>query len=337
MLGARTVSDEDASNWPAMADLALVTALLMTFFLIVQVAISAERTAIQLEVERNQKEVGEFVLNATNQASLTDSEDSQATEVLDGNLDEACTRHSSILTICIDGNLQRFRFSDRVLFDVAEAELKDEGRSILTVVGQQLLEHQDLFSRVSIEGHTDNVPIRSRQFDSNWELSSARATSVLRLLEGLEFPRHLLSATGYGEHQPLARGNTAAARSRNRRVELAVVYSSNAVLARLNNLGQDTAESAKPALPEIEAKSWTTQFISGPSLHSATEIRDELIALDQPAYIFRRAGGDHVLYAVRIGSFDERSEAETAISTLESLGYAGATVRVFESPEEGDE
>jgi chemotaxis protein MotB len=75
-----------------------------------------------------------------------------------------------------------------------------------------------------IEGHTDNVPIHTAEFDSNWELSSARATHIARLfLEMKAIPADRLSAAGYAEFHPLASNDTAEGRAENRRVDLVVL------------------------------------------------------------------------------------------------------------------
>ncbi|MDX1635830.1 MAG: OmpA family protein, partial [Marinobacter sp.] len=75
---------------------------------------------------------------------------------------------------------------------------------------------------VRVEGFTDDLPIRTASFPSNWELSAARAAAVVRVLimEGVEPER--LAAVGYGQYQPLARNDTAEGRSRNRRVVLLI-------------------------------------------------------------------------------------------------------------------
>ena len=75
-----------------------------------------------------------------------------------------------------------------------------------------------------VEGHTDNVPIHNSQFDSNWELSSARATRIARMLIPMNaVPAAQLSATGYAEYHPVADNATLEGRAENRRVDLVVV------------------------------------------------------------------------------------------------------------------
>ena len=71
-----------------------------------------------------------------------------------------------------------------------------------------------------VDGHTDTAPIATAQFRSNWELSSARAISVVRYLIGQGVPAERLAAAGFGEYQPIDAGTDVTARARNRRIEL---------------------------------------------------------------------------------------------------------------------
>jgi chemotaxis protein MotB len=75
-----------------------------------------------------------------------------------------------------------------------------------------------------VEGHTDNVPIHTQEFDSNWELSSARATRIARLfLDMKAMPPDRIAAAGYAEYHPVASNDTADGRAENRRVDLVVL------------------------------------------------------------------------------------------------------------------
>jgi chemotaxis protein MotB len=76
---------------------------------------------------------------------------------------------------------------------------------------------------IQVEGHTDNLPIATSQFPSNWELSSARAGSVVRFFIDHEVAPKRLSAAGYSEFHPVATNETAEGRSRNRRVTLMIL------------------------------------------------------------------------------------------------------------------
>ncbi len=71
-----------------------------------------------------------------------------------------------------------------------------------------------------IDGHTDTQPISTAEFRSNWELSAARAISVVKYLTAQGVPAERLAAAGFGEYQPIEAGNSTSARSRNRRIEL---------------------------------------------------------------------------------------------------------------------
>jgi len=119
----------------------------------------------------------------------------------------------------------RFVFQSEVLFDSGSAEINPAGRQELEKLGIALREleeeiPQDIAWVLRVDGHTDARPIQSARFPSNWELSSARAISVVRyLMEKGVSPSHLVAA-GFGEHQPLDPGSDETAMLRNRRIEL---------------------------------------------------------------------------------------------------------------------
>lgn len=110
--------------------------------------------------------------------------------------------------------------TDRVLFDLGEADLRPEGREIMDHLAPALV---NLPNRLSVEGHTDNLPITGR-YPSNWELSTARASTVLReLTEHHGIPLSRLQAAGYADQRPLAGNGTVDGRAVNRRVEIVVL------------------------------------------------------------------------------------------------------------------
>lgn len=113
------------------------------------------------------------------------------------------------------------RFLDTVLFDLGRAELKPEARSILDSVAELLT---DVPNHIRVEGHTDNLPINTYRYPSNWELSTNRATSVVRyLVDNHGFRPQHLSAAGYGEWRPLAPNNTPEHRAQNRQVDIVIL------------------------------------------------------------------------------------------------------------------
>ena len=119
----------------------------------------------------------------------------------------------------------RFVFQSEVLFETAEAEIGEEGKAQLANLAEALIEiaaeiPEDIDWILRVDGHTDKRPIRTPEFQSNWELSTARALSVVTFLIDQGIPPNRLAATGFGEHQPIADEETPEALARNRRIEL---------------------------------------------------------------------------------------------------------------------
>lgn len=112
--------------------------------------------------------------------------------------------------------------SDDVLFDSGKAEVKARAYTVLNDVAR-IVKREVPDKDIGVGGHTDNVPIKHSQWKSNWELSTARATNVLHYLVGEGVSPRKLSATGYGEHRPIASNSTAVSRAKNRRVEIVIL------------------------------------------------------------------------------------------------------------------
>lgn len=121
------------------------------------------------------------------------------------------------VTVSGTGGHVNLVIKDDVLFEVGSARLTPGGRAVLGHVAGML---KRLDSPVSVEGHTDNTPIHTARFPSNWELSTARATHVTRFLIGQGVAAGRLRAIGYGDTRPVAGNATAAGRAQNRRVVL---------------------------------------------------------------------------------------------------------------------
>ncbi len=128
---------------------------------------------------------------------------------------------SGRLRVRIVRNRMVVELPEGILFDSGRANLKDDGETTLTEVAGVLKEIEN--RQFQIAGHTDNVPIRSRRFRSNWELSSQRAVNVARFLITQEVPANRISAAGYADTQPVASNETDEGRAQNRRIEIVLV------------------------------------------------------------------------------------------------------------------
>jgi chemotaxis protein MotB len=140
------------------------------------------------------------------------------------------------------GELQVRQYKDMLTVDVAEqlffdsgrADLKDTGKEVLKKVGEAIMGYNDKIIRVV--GHTDNVPIKTKAFPSNWELSVARATTVVRYLQEVGIPPDRMVASGRAEYAPVAENDTPEGRKKNRRIEITLID---------KNLVQETAPEKK--------------------------------------------------------------------------------------------
>lgn len=110
---------------------------------------------------------------------------------------------------------------DSILFEMGKAEVSEEYLPLVEEVAELLI--FDRPRQVIITGHTDNIPINTAEYASNWELSMMRALNFLRALVAHEdMDPSFFSAKGYGEYQPIASNDTAEGRSKNRRVEVLI-------------------------------------------------------------------------------------------------------------------
>lgn len=107
-----------------------------------------------------------------------------------------------------------------VLFDTGRVDIKQRGKEALHQVADVLKTLEG--RRFQITGHTDNVPISTPRFPSNWELSTTRGLEVVRYLIGQGVPADRLAAAGYGEFDPVASNDDADGRAKNRRIEIAL-------------------------------------------------------------------------------------------------------------------
>ncbi len=129
------------------------------------------------------------------------------------------------VVISMDGSEVFIQVKDHLLFNLGKADLKPNFLTILSLIAKTLLKDA---KEIKIEGHTDDLPIRTEKYPSNWELSLDRALSVLKYFvkhEGIS--PNKLTAAGFGEHHPIVPNNSPENRAKNRRVILSVKWHKN--------------------------------------------------------------------------------------------------------------
>lgn len=186
--------------WPSFSD-ALASALLILVFIITMLSIMTGKVIEEMEQRMR--------------ATLIEEEVVAAFQVI---IEEQG------MTVEREGKVLRIQLPESLLFDSGSAEITPAGEPLLRDLGDQLGTRG--YAAVLVEGHTDDQPIRAglqHQFQTNWELSTARACRVVRFFveqSGLD-PTEL-TASGYSEYHPIASNETDAGRAANRRIEIVV-------------------------------------------------------------------------------------------------------------------
>lgn len=129
---------------------------------------------------------------------------------LSGQLNTMLNNHQLLIT-----------FSDTALYDPASADLKPESVALARAIGDMLAKYPDY--DIMVSGHTDDVPINTYRFPSNWELSTARAVNFMKILLESDIDPARISAAGFGEYNPIADNSTPEGRAANRRVEVSIM------------------------------------------------------------------------------------------------------------------
>ena len=198
--------------------------LLLTFFVMIvamsEVEVKKFKEALSYFQGRTSVLSHDAVTPAMNQQLMTISQSKEQAERYEELLEYL---EESELTDKVQAQLTanglHLTVSDSVMFHSGQSELIEPARTVLRYVAGLL---DDRIASVVVEGHTDDRPIRTARYPSNWELSAARAASVVRFMLSLTDvpdPSHYV-AIGHGEHHPIDTNTTTAGRARNRRVEI---------------------------------------------------------------------------------------------------------------------
>ena len=148
---------------------------------------------------------------------------------------------SGQLRVRIVRNRMVVELPEGILFDSGRADLKDGGQETLKEVAEVLKQIEN--RSFQIAGHTDNIPIRNRRFQNNWELSTQRAVTVTRFLIGEGVPANRMSAAGYADTEPTASNDSPEGRAQNRRIEIVLLPN----LDELPDLSSLAGDDSTPA------------------------------------------------------------------------------------------
>ena len=190
-----------------------------------------EQTRAELEELKAQKTAADA------RAKLFDDFIKKFQKMIDaGKLDITMRRGQIVLALATD-----------VLFDQGKTEIKPEGKTALDEVAAALKGISG--RRFQVSGHTDTFPIKTKEFPSNWELSTARAVSVVKLLVGAGVKAAALSAAGYAEFDPAGPNATDRGRAKNRRIEIVLVPNIEELVKMPELKAAGTAKPAAVATP----------------------------------------------------------------------------------------
>jgi len=159
------------------------------------------------------------------------------------------------LTIKVRNGRMMLALSSDILFSSGSAQLSSQGAAAIKEVTGLLKELNN--RNFQIEGHTDNVPIHTKQFPSNWELASARASSVLNTMLTEGFPPEHVSLASYGKYDPVSDNSTPEARAENRRIAIVVVPDLSALpgFDELNRMSEPTPVKTSAPMKSESSKS----------------------------------------------------------------------------------
>ena len=260
----KSTEEEVGTGWPPdwITTYADMSTLLMTFFIILSTMLTlniditwvAGNDYIKIAPESIENAV-DVKLNAEEKELLDKIRELKQQQMQElAKINEIQSMAKEIQQYIVDANLTSFvrvetsKWKLKIvpvapfLFRPGGASLTQSGKEFVKLISKLFMLSPTAQIRVS--GHTDNVPIHTRRYPSNWELSCARSSSVMRyLIDECGIDPSILSSIGYGSHQPVMSNDTAEGRSKNRRVEIEIIQRPGADIQSLLP-GDDTGETA---------------------------------------------------------------------------------------------
>lgn len=203
--------DEQSGRWLiSYAD--LITSLMVLFLALYALELAKNR---ELEIKALEHRA-EKTVTVSNAGGTPDTAKKQLLALL------APLRSNSQITISNATQGVEIAINAKILFNSGDARLLPESIDVLSQIAGVLRDRSK--NTILVEGHTDSVPIATAKFESNWELSSARAGAVVRFFAEKGIEAHRMAAIGRADNFPLIIGDDAAARAANRRVTILVEY-----------------------------------------------------------------------------------------------------------------
>src|SRR6056297_1301475 len=227
--------DDTDSNW--MTTFSDMMTLLMTFFVLLYSMSTIDAQKFKAAVSSLRENMGILSGGRTMTEQPMVESGSMGSEITPSPHQNLTVARQEIQQYVQEKNLQDrvnmemtqrglvVRFTGQILFEVGEAEIRNEGRDVLDKVATVL---KEMPNNVMIEGHTDNLPIDTEEFPTNWELSTARATEVIKyFIEDPGINPERLSAAGYSKYRPIKPNDSPENRALNRRVEVVILNTTN--------------------------------------------------------------------------------------------------------------
>lgn len=227
-----------APEW--MATYGDLVTLLMCFFVLLFAFSSIDAQKFQAVMQSFQGSAGvlesgkslvdaDLVFDAMPESDTTDSNtEAESLESVKEQIEEYLESQDLIEEIEVSLEMRGLviRFKDNALFDSGKASLKENSKKTLMFLADILKTEEFQNRSIKVEGHTDNVPIRTSRFPSNWELSTTRASNVVKFfINDSKISPSRLGASGYSEYHPIADNRTIEGRSKNRRVDIVILRS----------------------------------------------------------------------------------------------------------------
>jgi len=227
--------DDTDSNW--MTTFSDMMTLLMTFFVLLYSMSTIDAQKFKAAVSSLRENMGILSGGRTMTEQPMVESGSMGSEITPSPHQNLTVARQEIQQYVQEKNLQDrvnmemtqrglvVRFTGQILFEVGEAEIRNEGRDVLDKVATVL---KEMPNNVMIEGHTDNLPIDTEEFPTNWESSTARATEVIKyFIEDPGINPEKLSAAGYSKYRPIKPNDSPENRALNRRVEVVILNTTN--------------------------------------------------------------------------------------------------------------